>query len=464
MAADAARDLVGPTRLPARRQPRSARGDRRGRGRPAALRPRPRLLASAGHGPARPGCWPRCTPWTTTFSEAGGPGLSVVRGRPAAVVPRVARSVEAREVHVSADFGPYGRSPGRARSRRPWRRSDLELIRTGSPYAVAPGTLQNKLRRPVPGVHPVPPRLARARRARPGPRRTRQRGELARGRGPGRPGPPGPALVAPAGEKPARRAWQAGCDADSEGVGRLRQAARLPRSRRHLAPVHRPALGPPAPPDRAGRPRRAPVGRARPRWPGSSPGGTSSPTCCSTGPDAVTQPIRPEFTQMPTDEPDQSATAAERLEAWQQGRTGYPLVDAGMRQLLAEGWMHNRVRMVVASFLIKDLHIGWWHGADWFMDAPARRRHRPEPAELAVGRRLRHRPRAVLPDLQPDRSGGEVRRRRGATSAATCPSWPTYRSSTCTSRGGPRAGRRRAIPRRSSTTRPSARRPSTGTP
>jgi deoxyribodipyrimidine photo-lyase len=56
------------------------------------------------------------------------------------------------------------------------------------------------------------------------------------------------------------------------------------------------------------------------------------------------------------------------LAAWQQGRTGFPLVDAGMRQLLAEGWMHNRVRMVVASFLIKDLHIGWWHGADWFME------------------------------------------------------------------------------------------------
>jgi deoxyribodipyrimidine photo-lyase len=56
------------------------------------------------------------------------------------------------------------------------------------------------------------------------------------------------------------------------------------------------------------------------------------------------------------------------LAAWTAGETGYPLVDAGMRQLLAEGWMHNRVRMVVASFLIKDLHIGWWHGADWFME------------------------------------------------------------------------------------------------
>ena len=56
-----------------------------------------------------------------------------------------------------------------------------------------------------------------------------------------------------------------------------------------------------------------------------------------------------------------------RFEAWQDGRTGYPFVDAGMRQLLAEGWMHNRVRMVVASFLVKDLHIDWQHGARHFM-------------------------------------------------------------------------------------------------
>jgi deoxyribodipyrimidine photo-lyase len=55
-----------------------------------------------------------------------------------------------------------------------------------------------------------------------------------------------------------------------------------------------------------------------------------------------------------------------KLEAWQQGKTGYPMVDAGMRQLLAEGWMHNRVRMIVASFLVKDLHIEWQHGARWF--------------------------------------------------------------------------------------------------
>jgi deoxyribodipyrimidine photo-lyase len=56
------------------------------------------------------------------------------------------------------------------------------------------------------------------------------------------------------------------------------------------------------------------------------------------------------------------------LRAWQRGRTGFPIVDAGMRQLWATGWMHNRVRMIVASFLVKDLRITWLEGAKWFWD------------------------------------------------------------------------------------------------
>jgi deoxyribodipyrimidine photo-lyase len=54
------------------------------------------------------------------------------------------------------------------------------------------------------------------------------------------------------------------------------------------------------------------------------------------------------------------------FDAWKQGMTGFPLVDAGMRQLLAEGWMHNRVRMIAASFLVKDLLIDWRRGERWF--------------------------------------------------------------------------------------------------
>ena len=60
--------------------------------------------------------------------------------------------------------------------------------------------------------------------------------------------------------------------------------------------------------------------------------------------------------------------APDQLAAWQRGQTGYPLVDAGMRQLWQTGWMHNRVRMVVASFLTKHLLLPWQAGAAWFLD------------------------------------------------------------------------------------------------
>jgi deoxyribodipyrimidine photo-lyase len=56
------------------------------------------------------------------------------------------------------------------------------------------------------------------------------------------------------------------------------------------------------------------------------------------------------------------------LKAWQKGRTGYPIVDAGMRELYATGWMHNRVRLIVGSFLVKHLLQDWRHGEAWFWD------------------------------------------------------------------------------------------------
>jgi len=73
-------------------------------------------------------------------------------------------------------------------------------------------------------------------------------------------------------------------------------------------------------------------------------------------------PYRPEFAHFPWRD---DATA---LVQWQRGRTGYPIVDAGMRELWQTGWMHNRVRMIVASFLIKDLRLPWQAGEAWFWD------------------------------------------------------------------------------------------------
>ena len=66
--------------------------------------------------------------------------------------------------------------------------------------------------------------------------------------------------------------------------------------------------------------------------------------------------------------PLKTEAAADDFAAWRRGRTGYPLVDAGMRQLWTTGWMHNRVRMIAASFLVKHLLIDWRHGARWFWD------------------------------------------------------------------------------------------------
>lgn len=74
------------------------------------------------------------------------------------------------------------------------------------------------------------------------------------------------------------------------------------------------------------------------------------------------EPLRKEFLKFPW------VNHEDHLKLWQMGKTGYPIVDAGMRQLWTTGWMHNRLRMIVGSFLVKDLLIPWQMGAVWFWD------------------------------------------------------------------------------------------------
>ncbi len=76
------------------------------------------------------------------------------------------------------------------------------------------------------------------------------------------------------------------------------------------------------------------------------------------------KPLREEFGRFPW----AADPGGKKLRAWQRGSTGYPIVDAGMRQLWHTGWMHNRVRMIVASFIVKHLRLSWTHGAAWFWD------------------------------------------------------------------------------------------------
>ena len=299
------------------------------------------------------------------IKEAGGPGLSFVRGKPVDAVPRVAKAAQARTVHISADFAPYGRARDDA-VQQVLGGSEIELRRTGSPYAVAPGTLTNGSGEPyqvfspfhrawlVHGVHDPAPGVPDG------------SVDWLKAENQDSVEDPDPELAKLAGEKPARKAWRAWLGRDTAGVSdydRLHDfpgtdaTSRLSIALRwgHLHP--RTVLADLAPLRSKG-----PYALARQiAW------RDFFADTLFHRPDAVTEPIRPEFNKMATDEPEQTRTAAERLRAWQQGRTGYPLVDAGMRQLQAEGWMHNRVRLVVASFLVKDLHIGWWHGAEWFM-------------------------------------------------------------------------------------------------
>ena len=100
--------------------------------------------------------------------------------------------------------------------------------------------------------------------------------------------------------------------------------------------------------------------RARRRGSASCAGATSMPTCCCTGPRISTTSSSPATAPCVWDD------APELLAAWQQGQTGYPIVDAAMRQLAQTGWMHNRARLIVGSFATKDLHLDWRAGEAWF--------------------------------------------------------------------------------------------------
>jgi deoxyribodipyrimidine photo-lyase len=290
--------------------------------------------------------------------RARGASLCVRHGDPTGVVPGLAREVGADEVHVSADFAPYGARRDDAVA-TVLERGGGRLVRTGSPYAVAPG----RVTKPDGSAYAVYTPFHRAwmahgwRTPLPTPHADAQWVAAA---GDGLPTVTAPTeLTLPAaGESHALDRWQHfRCTAladyadhrdrpDLAGTSTLSDALRwgelhprtlladLDESRGHE--VFRKEL--------AWREFYADVLHHHPK--------------------SARQSLRSDMAGMRT---DVGPTADERFLAWAEGRTGYPFVDAGMRQLRAEGWMHNRVRMVVASFLVKDLHLDWQRGAQHFM-------------------------------------------------------------------------------------------------
>lgn len=286
-------------------------------------------------------------------------GLHVVHGDPETEVPRVARAAGATSVHVTAAHTPYGRErDGRVAAAL----GDVSFRRTGSGYAVGPGSVTKD---DGTGYRVFTP-FFRAWQAHgwadpaPAVRASSVPWLRPAGRNHRLPDTPVPAGVElpPVGEEAARRHWRRWLDAHVDDYATERDRPDLDTTSRmsvHLkwGTIHpRTLLA-----DLAGRSGDGPRAYAR-----ELAFREFYADVLHQRPDSAFGYWNRDFARMAYDAP------AGDLEAWQQGRTGIPVVDAGMRQLLAQGWMHNRVRMIVASFLVKDLHLEWTHGARWFRE------------------------------------------------------------------------------------------------
>jgi deoxyribodipyrimidine photo-lyase len=286
-------------------------------------------------------------------------GALVVRhGDPADVVAAVAAEAGASAVHVTADTGPYGRRRDAAVAAR-LREAGRRLVPAGTPYAVGPGSVVNGSGDPYKVFTPFSRAWARHGwpAPAPGPDGVRWTRRVAGDDHPAAPEIEGLTLP-PAGERAARERWEAflagpvdSYDGTRDLPGR-REGTSAMSAHLKYGEIHpRTMLA-----DLAGRESSgAEAYRIELCW------REFYADVLWHRPDSAREYLRAEFARMRYDDPGPG------FEAWAEGRTGFPFVDAGMRQLRREGWMHNRVRMVTASFLVKDLHVEWQHGARHFL-------------------------------------------------------------------------------------------------
>ena len=282
--------------------------------------------------------------------------LHVRTGDPAEELSALAGELGPLTVHVTEAHTPRGRERD-ARVAAALEAQGSRLVATGSNYAVAPGSVLKSDGTPYRVFTPYHRAWLETGWAAP----TRRPARIDVLDVPGDPlpsaaPPPGTTLPA-AGERAARDRWAAFADTHLADYGDLRDRADLPGTSRLSLPLRwgeihpRTLLGALDP----GRDRRfvAELG-----W------REFYADVLFHNPGTLTGNLNPAFDRMVH---DSGPAADEAFAAWAEGRTGFPFVDAGMRQLRAEGWMHNRVRMVVASFLVKDLHLPWWRGEREFM-------------------------------------------------------------------------------------------------
>ncbi len=281
--------------------------------------------------------------------------LMVTRGRPEKRIPRLVREIGATSVHVSADYSPFGRRRDDAVRDA---LGDVPLEEAGSPYLVSPGRVAKGDGTPYKVFTPF------------------YDAWLGHGwRPPAKSGPKSARWIDPAdvsgvvdipdtrvelelpvGEGAARRQWEKFVQNGLDDYAEDRNRADLDTTSRMSAHLK--------------------FGTIHPRTMvadlGKGAGAQAylrelafrdfyAAVLCE-WPDSAWWNWNKSFDKIQVDE--------DRVlfDAWKAGRTGFPIVDAGMRQLAETGFMHNRVRMIVASFLVKDLHLPWQWGAQWFLE------------------------------------------------------------------------------------------------
>lgn len=286
-----------------------------------------------------------------------GGALIVRHGRPETVIPQLAHDVGADEVVVTRDYAPYGRRRDAAVIEH-LAGLDISFVGKDTPYAVAPGTVVKDNGTPYAVFTPFSKAWSALADQRPvdAPAVNWYRPRIDHD-----PVPADPAIdceLPDANEAAAHALWEdfLGDGVDQYG-SRRNNPGELGTSR--LSPYLR-------------------WGQIHPRQLLADLGDSNGANTFRKElawrefyadvlfhhPHSARENLQTKMNALPVD----TDTAARlRFDRWAAGRTGYPIVDAGMRQLLATGWMHNRVRMITASFLVKDLHLPWQWGARHFM-------------------------------------------------------------------------------------------------
>ena len=288
------------------------------------------------------------------LDESLNNNLHVIAGDPVDVLKEIISRYDVKEVHISAEPEPYGA----ARDARV-EAAGINLIRTGSPYAVAPGRVLKPSDATPYRVY-TPFYKAWCIHGWRKPAETPKNIACVKPEDSDRQFPDWPlpesAIITPAGEKAALERFKLFTKNGLDSYDEDRNNAGIDGTSKMSAHLKFGEIHPRTLLAILGESKAHDTFRKEIAW------REFYADVLFNNPHTEDDYYAPRFKEMRYDKP------GKQLQAWQEGRTGFPFVDAAMRQLLLEGWMHNRTRMVVASFLVKDLHLEWQHGANFFKE------------------------------------------------------------------------------------------------